>query len=58
MDVTNLVYNRLEIRFNGELILGTSIGREKPKNHAELMALLQEILDYTNSPGVDDKELF
>ena len=52
--------NRIEIKFNGRLILGVSAEIERPKNDKELSELLQELKDFVLDEGetVEDKELF
>lgn len=44
--------SRVEVKWNGELILGLSLlDSERPKNHDELVSLLKDIVSYLEAPS-------
>lgn len=53
----SLLSHRLELKLDGLLILGTSI-KKRPDNHAEMIAILQELIETLSAPDVKDNELF
>ena len=52
--------NRIEIKFNGQLIFGITAEIERPNSNEEFAALLEELKEFIldESSVVEDRELF
>lgn len=46
--------NRVDIRFNGEVILGVSLNCERPKNSNEIRDILKDLVNFLDAPIVED----